>query len=205
MSSVKVLIEDNYCIISSFEEDADEFVKKVGIQHETRSGSVGLKCGFIACSEADLYVHLSPYSSAWDACAPDAILKAAGGVFTDLAGNEFRRVLADPADRPVGEFRQVLVFARPCNRLFRRVDMGDMRPGFRRDKRGDAGIAKQVEHLELPVRGTDARRHVAPVDRLLGKHAHMAKRGEPSEIVDPVMAHGPGLAERDPEAARFQR
>ena len=32
MSSVKVLIEDNYSIISSFEEDADEFVKKVSEQ-----------------------------------------------------------------------------------------------------------------------------------------------------------------------------
>ena len=32
MSSVKVLTEDNYCIISSFEEDADEFVKKVSEQ-----------------------------------------------------------------------------------------------------------------------------------------------------------------------------
>ena len=32
MSSVKVLIEGSYCIISSFEEDANEFVKKVSEQ-----------------------------------------------------------------------------------------------------------------------------------------------------------------------------
>ena len=32
MSSVKVFIEDSYCIISSFEEDAYEFVKKVSEQ-----------------------------------------------------------------------------------------------------------------------------------------------------------------------------
>ena len=32
MSSVKVFIEDSYLIISSFEEDADDFVKKVSEQ-----------------------------------------------------------------------------------------------------------------------------------------------------------------------------
>ena len=32
MSSVKIFIEDRYCIISSFEEDANEFVKKVSEQ-----------------------------------------------------------------------------------------------------------------------------------------------------------------------------
>ena len=32
MSSVKIFTEDRYCIISSFEEDANEFVKKVSEQ-----------------------------------------------------------------------------------------------------------------------------------------------------------------------------
>ena len=34
-------------------------------------------------------MHLSEHSSAWDACAPDAILRAAGGEFTDLDGKPF--------------------------------------------------------------------------------------------------------------------
>lgn len=64
----------------------DALVKRLGITSEQASGSVGLKVGLIAERKADLYVHLSDRTSAWDACAPDAILRAAGGVFTDLSG-----------------------------------------------------------------------------------------------------------------------
>lgn len=67
----------------------DELVERLGIHEEMRSGSVGLKVGLIAQRKADLYVHLSSRSSAWDACAPDAILRAAGGRFTDLGGDRF--------------------------------------------------------------------------------------------------------------------
>ncbi|MFK7989878.1 MAG: 3'(2'),5'-bisphosphate nucleotidase CysQ, partial [Sandaracinaceae bacterium] len=70
-------------------EATGEFVDKVGIQNETKSGSVGLKVGLIAQRDADLYLHLSEHSWAWDACAPEAILRAAGGRFTDLAGDAF--------------------------------------------------------------------------------------------------------------------
>jgi 3'(2'), 5'-bisphosphate nucleotidase len=64
----------------------DALAQRLGITQEMASGSVGLKVGLIAERKADLYVHLSDRSSAWDACAPDAILRAAGGTFTDLAG-----------------------------------------------------------------------------------------------------------------------
>lgn len=67
----------------------DELVKRLGVTNEMKSGSVGLKVGLIAERKADLYVHLSGRSSAWDACAPEAILRAAGGRFTDLAGDDF--------------------------------------------------------------------------------------------------------------------
>lgn len=70
-------------------EATGALVERLGIQNEMRSGSVGLKVGLIAERKADLYVHLSKGSSAWDACAPDAILRAAGGRFTDLAGDPF--------------------------------------------------------------------------------------------------------------------
>lgn len=63
-----------------------ELVDALGITQERPSGSVGLKVGLICEREADLYVHLSDKSSLWDACGPDAILRAAGGRFTDLAG-----------------------------------------------------------------------------------------------------------------------
>lgn len=67
-----------------------EVVDRLGISQETSSGSVGLKAGLIAEREADVYVHISDRSSMWDACGPEAVLKAAGGRFTDLEGNPYR-------------------------------------------------------------------------------------------------------------------
>jgi 3'(2'), 5'-bisphosphate nucleotidase len=65
----------------------DALKEKLGITVEQPMGSVGLKVGLIASRQADLYVHFSDKTHAWDACAPDAILRAAGGHFVDLAGH----------------------------------------------------------------------------------------------------------------------
>ncbi|MEM7433774.1 MAG: 3'(2'),5'-bisphosphate nucleotidase CysQ [Myxococcota bacterium] len=67
----------------------DDAMDRLKISKETASGSVGLKVGLIAEQRADLYIHMSNKSSAWDACGPEAILKAAGGRFTDLAGRAY--------------------------------------------------------------------------------------------------------------------
>ncbi|MET0390861.1 MAG: 3'(2'),5'-bisphosphate nucleotidase CysQ [Polyangiales bacterium] len=64
-----------------------ELKQRLGITREESLGSVGLKVGKIAEQHADLYVHMSDKSSAWDTCAPEAVLLAAGGRFTDLAGD----------------------------------------------------------------------------------------------------------------------
>ncbi len=64
----------------------EELVSALHIRHELTSGSVGLKVGQIAEQNADLYVHISDKSSAWDTCGPEAVLLAAGGQFTDLGG-----------------------------------------------------------------------------------------------------------------------
>jgi 3'(2'), 5'-bisphosphate nucleotidase len=76
-----------------------ELVARLGITQEMTSGSVGLKAGLIAEQKADFYVHVSDRSSRWDACAPEAILKAAGGRFTDLAGNPYRYGGSDMRNR----------------------------------------------------------------------------------------------------------
>ncbi|MGE0789170.1 MAG: 3'(2'),5'-bisphosphate nucleotidase CysQ [Sandaracinaceae bacterium] len=76
-----------------------ELVDTLGIKDERLSGSVGLKIGLIAEREADLYVHLSHHSSAWDACAPEAVLRAAGGRFVDLSGSAFEYGGEDMANR----------------------------------------------------------------------------------------------------------
>ncbi|MEO0324213.1 MAG: 3'(2'),5'-bisphosphate nucleotidase CysQ [Myxococcota bacterium] len=66
------------------------FAETLGITQERPHGSVGLKVGLIAEREADVYVHPSNRASAWDACAPEAILRAAGGRFTRMDGKPFR-------------------------------------------------------------------------------------------------------------------
>lgn len=43
------------------------------------SGSVGVKCVLVATGAADLYVHPVPYLKEWDTCAPEAVLRGAGG------------------------------------------------------------------------------------------------------------------------------
>jgi 3'(2'), 5'-bisphosphate nucleotidase len=67
----------------------DRVVSKLGINEEKQTGSVGLKAGLIADRQADVYLHISDKSSMWDACGPEAVLRAAGGRFTDMAGNPY--------------------------------------------------------------------------------------------------------------------
>ena len=76
-----------------------ELMQRLGIEREVSSGSVGLKVGHIALRNADLYVHMSDKSSAWDTCGPEAILIAAGGRFTDLAGEPIAYGIPDVRTR----------------------------------------------------------------------------------------------------------
>ncbi len=57
---------------------------------EVRRGSVGVKIGLITEQRADLYLHLSPRTKQWDTCAPEIILREAGGRLTDLFGQPLR-------------------------------------------------------------------------------------------------------------------
>ena len=66
--------------------------------------SVGIKVGRILAGDADLYAHARPIH-AWDAAAPAAVLIAAGGTATDLAGHELRS--DGPDERQAG-----LIFSR---------------------------------------------------------------------------------------------
>ena len=51
-----------------------------------RHGSAGLKVGLVCRQLADVYVNTGQKSREWDVCAPEAILREAGGVMTDLSG-----------------------------------------------------------------------------------------------------------------------
>ncbi len=60
------------------------------------SGSVGVKCSLIVRDEADLYVHPVPFLKEWDTCAPEAILRGAGGRVTDCSGAPLQYGKQDP-------------------------------------------------------------------------------------------------------------
>ena len=52
----------------------------------TRLGSVGVKVGRLVQGLGELYVHAGATTKLWDCCGPAAVLAAAGGCLTDLAG-----------------------------------------------------------------------------------------------------------------------
>jgi 3'(2'), 5'-bisphosphate nucleotidase len=68
----------------------DRVVQSFGVKQEVRRGSVGIKVGLIVEQQCDLYVHLSPRTKQWDTCAPEVILREAGGKLTDLFGKPLR-------------------------------------------------------------------------------------------------------------------
>ncbi len=68
----------------------DRVARELGSSVEIPCGSVGLKASRVARGIADVYVSTSTRTHEWDACAPEAILRAAGGIFTDGAGDPLR-------------------------------------------------------------------------------------------------------------------
>ena len=71
-------------------DDIDRVKGALGIANELNIGSVGVKLCLIASGERDLYVNPSSKCKAWDTCAPEVILVAAGGKLTDLHGDAVR-------------------------------------------------------------------------------------------------------------------
>jgi 3'(2'), 5'-bisphosphate nucleotidase len=67
-------------------DDIDRVKSALGINDEQNVGSVGVKLALIALGLRDLYVNPWPKTKAWDTCAPEAILVAAGGRLSDLFG-----------------------------------------------------------------------------------------------------------------------
>lgn len=64
----------------------DVVVSALELKEEVRRGSVGIKVGLIIERQCDVYFHLSSRTKQWDTCAPEVILREAGGRFTDLFG-----------------------------------------------------------------------------------------------------------------------
>jgi 3'(2'), 5'-bisphosphate nucleotidase len=68
----------------------DTVIARMGLQRERSIGSVGLKIGLIARGQAEFYVHPNPGTKEWDTCAPDIIVREAGGRMTDCWNRPLR-------------------------------------------------------------------------------------------------------------------
>ncbi len=68
---------------------ASHLTRTLGTQDLVAMGSAGLKGAGVAEGSADAYIGLGQAGKRWDVCAPDAIVTAAGGLFTDSDGNGF--------------------------------------------------------------------------------------------------------------------
>jgi 3'(2'), 5'-bisphosphate nucleotidase len=77
----------------------EPLIRELGGPRVVACGSVGLKIARIVLGEADLYVHAGLGAKRWDTCAPEAVLVAAGGRFTDLHGAPIDYASADLALR----------------------------------------------------------------------------------------------------------
>src|SRR5215831_269164 len=61
--------------------------ERLKIKNVIRMGSVGLKVGAVCEGLAHLYLHTGSSTHLWDTCAPEAILREAGGRMTDVSNN----------------------------------------------------------------------------------------------------------------------
>lgn len=68
----------------------------LGVRDVVPAGSVGVKCGLVAEGRRDLYVHPVPYLKEWDTCAPEVVLRGAGGRVTDCRGEPLAYNKPDP-------------------------------------------------------------------------------------------------------------
>jgi 3'(2'), 5'-bisphosphate nucleotidase len=77
----------------------DVVIRALQLKEEVRRGSVGIKVGLIIEQQCDVYIHLSSRTKQWDTCAPEIILREAGGRITDLFGERLGYNNADVQNR----------------------------------------------------------------------------------------------------------
>jgi 3'(2'), 5'-bisphosphate nucleotidase len=80
------------CAVSRFHRSktVNARLAALGVQELVPTGSAGLKGVRIASGALEIYAHPSGGQvKLWDACAPEAIVRAAGGLYTDGVGRPF--------------------------------------------------------------------------------------------------------------------
>lgn len=73
---------------SHFTEHVKNTVDALNPIESLREGGCGNKVLMVLDGRSDAYVYPSMGTKKWDTCAGDAIVKAAGGLFTDIHGND---------------------------------------------------------------------------------------------------------------------
>jgi len=87
VSGAKTLAEAQLVMSRSHGSVAlEELAVRLGFGKVTRCGSAGVKATRIATGEADVYAQPGRAGALWDACAPEALVTAAGGRATDARG-----------------------------------------------------------------------------------------------------------------------
>jgi 3'(2'), 5'-bisphosphate nucleotidase len=76
--------------------DAERVRRMLRIERVVFAGSAGLKAGMISEGLAHLYMHIGPGTNEWDTCAPEIILREAGGKMTDVFNVPLRYNAPDP-------------------------------------------------------------------------------------------------------------
>jgi len=80
------------CAVSRFHRSktVDAKLRALGVKALVPTGSAGIKGVRIASGAVEIYAHPSTgLVKLWDACAPEAIVRAAGGLYTDGYGRRF--------------------------------------------------------------------------------------------------------------------
>ncbi|HEY2370291.1 MAG TPA: 3'(2'),5'-bisphosphate nucleotidase CysQ [Polyangiaceae bacterium] len=74
------------CLVSRSRATDETFamLAKLGATNVRKIGSAGLKAVAVACGEADAWLQPSAGGKLWDTCGPEAIARAAGGVFSEI-------------------------------------------------------------------------------------------------------------------------
>lgn len=75
---------------SGSEPLVEEVRMEFGITDIRPIGSVAAKCASIAEDRRDLYLHPVDFLGEWDTCAPEVVLREAGGHVSDCGGKAFR-------------------------------------------------------------------------------------------------------------------
>jgi len=71
-------------------EKLQSYFDSINFKKEIVHGSVGAKIALIMEGQADFLIYFSSFTKEWDICAPDAILKGAGGTVSDVRGDSIK-------------------------------------------------------------------------------------------------------------------